>query len=647
MAKVHTGADVKSQFKQLSEADLQAYSDEASFQKGYEDYLHHAIVEPTLSESVLRAFCHGSGLSPYRVVATLLPAGDKSAHKVVSAGCSCPRGGFCKHLVALLLTWIHQPERFVVRSRLMGRLSEKSREELLALVEQLVQRQPDIGPMVELLIELPLVTPAQEKNRPGRGKERTLDPSTIQSQVASAFYNAGEGWGAASRVAADLEQLCDIGKNFADVGEWANAQVVYATVAEETVMQYEEVHDEGQVSWILGQCAAGLVACLSAQSTLPKREQLDAEDREELLTTLFDLWKFGYNYGGIGVDVAGAIAGNGTAHERKRVEAWLREEMRPGQDSSSTWHNRSVVDFVVKLKQAEHSSDEDVLEEYRNAGLYKELTERLLQLDRANEALDVARTNLTEPMDVTWFAEQLLKSGEVWREQALAFVEMRLNEVKPALQGKSQDFARAHTVDTYRRWLSEKYLLYGKAKQALDMELARFQANPDDTTYGTVRSAARAADQPEAVWSGLRPRLIRTLEQQSRWGALVSIYLDEGEVGQALSALAEMERGSGGSRPGYGHSYYSTPGDYRIQVAKAAEEDYPREAIRLYKSVIQKLIDGRGRENYQQAIGYMMRIRMLYQKQGQEPEWHVYIANLRNSNKSLRALKEELDKRAM
>lgn len=42
-----------------------------------------------------------------------------------------------------------------------------------------------------------------------------------------------------------------------------------------------------------------------------------------------------------------------------------------------------------------------------------------------------------------------------------------------------------------------------------------------------------------------------------------------------------------------------------------------------------------------------MRIRMLYQKQGQEPEWHAFITNLRNSNKSLRALKEELDKRAM
>ena len=42
--------------------------------------------------------------------------------------------------------------------------------------------------------------------------------------------------------------IYDIGKNFAEAGEWANAQVVYATVAEETVMQYEEVHDEDQVT---------------------------------------------------------------------------------------------------------------------------------------------------------------------------------------------------------------------------------------------------------------------------------------------------------------------------------------------------------------------------------------------------------------
>jgi hypothetical protein len=99
----------------------------------------------------------------------------------------------------------------------------------------------------------------------------------------------------------------------------------------------------------------------------------------------------------------------------------------------------------------------------------------------------------------------LLKSGEAWREQALAFVEMRLGEVEQVLQGKRQDFTSAHTVDTYRRWLSEKYILYGKSKQALDMELARFQASPGDATYRSVRAAAQVASQPEEAWPGLRP----------------------------------------------------------------------------------------------------------------------------------------------
>src|SRR2546430_17266599 len=95
---------------------------------------------------------------------------------------------------------------------LVARLSEKNREELLALLEQLVQRQPDIESLIELVMELPLATTTQERSRPGRGRERTLDPSTVRSQVASACYHAGEGWGAASRVAAEVRRVYYIGK---------------------------------------------------------------------------------------------------------------------------------------------------------------------------------------------------------------------------------------------------------------------------------------------------------------------------------------------------------------------------------------------------------------------------------------------------
>ncbi|HEX3641171.1 MAG TPA: hypothetical protein VHV10_07765, partial [Ktedonobacteraceae bacterium] len=409
----------------------------------------------------------------------------------------------------------------------------------------------------------------------------------------------------------------------------------------------EDLHDEGQVSWVLGQCATGLVACLNAQSTLLPDERLEAEGRGYLLTTLFDLWKFGCDYGGVEVDIAAAIAGNATTDERKEVEAWLRQQMRPGQDSSSKWHNSSIVNFLVTLKQAGHCSDEDVLEEYRNASLYKELTEKYLQFGRTHEALDVAQANVTEPRDVTWFAEELLKSGEAWQEQALAFVEMRLKEVEYALQSNPKDFTSARSVDAYRHWLGEKYSIYGKTEQTLNIALARFQAGSDDTTYRSVRSAAQVAGQPEDVWSGLRPQLLRTLEQQNRWAALISIYLEEKEVGQALSALAEMEHAPGTSPYGYGYRSGSGLSQYQAQVAQAAEEPYPDDAIRLYKSLAQKLIDARERESYRQAVSYLTRVRLLYQKQERELEWQAYIANLRNSNKDRRALKEELDKKGI
>ncbi len=52
----------------------------------------------------------------------------------------------------------------------MGQLSTKSREELLALLEQLMQRQPEIESLVELLIELPLAR--QELCRSGSVGQR-------------------------------------------------------------------------------------------------------------------------------------------------------------------------------------------------------------------------------------------------------------------------------------------------------------------------------------------------------------------------------------------------------------------------------------------------------------------------------------------
>ena len=524
---------------------------------------------------------------------------------------------------------------------LFRKLQKKSQEELVALLEQLVQRQPETETLLELLVELPLgEASAQAKQR----LNRTIDPAAIRSQVDVAFDRAGTDWDAAGRAAVDLEQASAIGHDFAQACAWTNAQVVYGTLAEEILAQYDLYRDEGQLSWVLGECANGLLACLKAQSDLPQGERLKEDERETLLSSLLTLWHFGDRSGGITSDLAPTMVALATASERTRLDAWVRENMPPGQDTSSQWRNRGLVSFLALLKQAQGSTQDEVLAEYRQAGLYAELAERYLQLGRQSEALAVAQEYLTETFEITRFAERLLRSDEQWRNQALVLVEKRLAEALTAAETTPKDLMRPHTIDTYRRWLSEQYRLAGHIQQALEVERARFQAHPDEATYRAVRTVVQADGQESNRWPELRTQLLQTLSQQRSWVALASIFVDEGEVEQALAALKEGERTQRVLAYGSGSSPFST---LRVRVAQAAEEGYPDEAVQMYACVVEELIALRGRENYQQAAAYLSQMKKLYQKMGREKNWETYLAGLCSNYKSLRALKEELEKKGL
>ena len=84
--------------------------------------------------------------------------------------------------------------------------------------------------------------------------------------------------------------------------------------------------------------------------------------------------------------------------------------------------------------------------------------------------------------------------------------------------------------------------------------------------------------------------------------------------------------------------------DAAPEVARAAEETRPREAIELYQQYAERLIALRERKNYQAACTYLVKVRALYEKLGEGEIWASYITALREQNRNLRALKEELAK---
>ena len=87
----------------------------------------------------------GRQFAPYGVRVVFDEAG------IIDATCSCPYewGGLCKHIVAVLLAYSHEPESVRELPELEEALSGLGREELKILVLKLAERYPYLGEAIE------------------------------------------------------------------------------------------------------------------------------------------------------------------------------------------------------------------------------------------------------------------------------------------------------------------------------------------------------------------------------------------------------------------------------------------------------------------------------------------------------------------
>jgi len=124
----------------LTDETVRLLSTSQSFARGRELYLNDAIFDAARQGNLLLGKCEGSG-EPFYTLQVELDAGY-----VRFADCSCPYdwGGICKHLVALLLAFVHTPEDFTERKRIPDLLQGLEREALVALLAQLVDDDPEL-----------------------------------------------------------------------------------------------------------------------------------------------------------------------------------------------------------------------------------------------------------------------------------------------------------------------------------------------------------------------------------------------------------------------------------------------------------------------------------------------------------------------
>lgn len=432
-----------------------------------------------------------------------------------------------------------------------------------------------------------------------------MDPDVYRRQVSTAFRRGGYEWGAESDIAADLDAIMMVGEEFVGHGDVANAVTVFQAVAMETMEHYEQFSDEsGDLGRVIHDCSSALGRCLAAI-------QDEGMIRTSALEALFMIYRTDVNLGGIGLsdNVPDSVLENATTEERRMVAGWVRDALPTGTDWNAIFRRQVFGGFLLALEE-DLLDDEAYLRICRETGRVFDLVERLLTLGRIDDALAAAG---------------LAGDEEIGRLADLFVTHERAAEAERLMQERAAASADIRVLT----WLLEHHKAHESWAAALAIAEQIFRKQQTFEGYVEMRVAGRKLGR----WEAARPRVLAYLARHEQSHLLIRIYLDEGEIDQALSALKT-------AKLGWSHGYGG--GNIALDVAQAAEATRPRAALDIYRREAERLIALQGRPNYQAACRLLARVRDVYTRLGEEWAWTGYLNGLRESNRRLRAFQEEL-----
>lgn len=529
----------------------------------------------------------------------------------------------------------HAPYWASERSRLLPPGQRGSGVEIVLLVEQIdalyQQAQQAGADIVRPLADEPwhmrqfwvrhpdgyLIRPAQ--------KLLSVNPATYRRQVVDVFRRE------MPRIAQELLGVKREADRLAEQGDLLSAATIYETLVMEIFAQshlyvdeeagyddyYEEegyYPEEEGLEELVGTCIEDLGHCLADR-------RADRVAREKSLEVLFAIYRHDVHADenhGFTTSAADQLVRYATPLERGTIAGWIRTVLADQEEPIAGSERQAYGGFWLNLKQ-DTLDDEAYLRICRETGRITDLVDRLLTLGRVDEAAQ--ETRRVDDLVFLGLADRFLQHGQ--EAEAERLVRARVQE-KPAL----------HLLD----WLQQYYRTRGDLGAELEVATTLFRTQPYFRRYQKLRDLARRLDR----WEALRLEVLAFLEQARNTTLVIQIALDEGDLDKALQLLKGMAtKDSYGYTYNRGYGYYGF-GDIALEVARAAEELRPQEAIELYRQSAERLIALRGRQNYVEACKYLARMRVLYEKLGEHEAWANYVAALREQNRNLRALKEEL-----
>jgi uncharacterized Zn finger protein len=602
----------------LSEASILAKSSNESFSRGRAYYERGSAGSLALRGDTLQGEVEGSQYTPYQVRVTFDAGG------ITAASCSCPYtfGGWCKHIVAVLLACLHTPAAVEARPPLDALLADLDRVQLQAILLGLAERDPALADAIERQVALLQLANAAPQNRQsGASPRRTaIDQQAIRQQVRFVMrppqrgryddYDYYDDEDPGSKVVEGMRPLLEQARPFVEGGSARSALEVLEAVTDEYLdgcrslnSRYEDMYgigiSEGSVGEFFGDLAeAWAEAILTAELDIHERDEWGEKlagwnDQADDLGagTPFDLAvtaaEQGWDYSPLLRVFDGEITDKG---------AWEDESPHYADDLA-----------LVRLRVLERQGRyQEYLYLAQAEGQIERYVVMLAKIGRTQEAVEEGIAYLVRPNDVLEVAKALRERGEL--DGALRIAEHGVALKPPQAAEGYAVFYTEHDKAHLAAWTADLAAGMGQRGRALHAAETAFRAAPSLSAYLKVQELAGER------WADVRSGLLGYLRESKAYilDAKVDVFLHEGLIDDAIAAV----KGS--------HHYTLLE-----RVMDAALSTQPEWVIKAASEQAERIMDAGKAQSYDYAVGWLRRARDGYRVAGRIDDWRVYLNGIR------------------
>lgn len=587
----------------LSKTFIREHSSSQSYERGEAYYQGGAVSSLILRGNTLNGEVEGSEYQPYRVSLSFDDGGIRGAN------CSCPYdwGGWCKHIIAVLLACADKPKSIEERPGIDEMLAPLSREQLLTLLQKLTIEQPEFIDAIDRELTL-LQAKAKSSKTKKSLRQTTVDPKPFQRQVQYILRSV-ESYRDDAPALAQIRSLVEKAQGFTEQKDGNNALIILSAIIDAYVKDWMNLDgSDGDSGDFFRELDGALAeAALSAQLSVSERKNWETQLKS---------WQDEVD--DYGIDDAFGMSQ--TAFEHHWDYAPLLKVLAGKINAKGAWQSNTLDDAneltFIRLKILERQQR---FQEYLYLAQAESRMEQyftmLVKVGRAAEAVQEALKFMRSPQEAFALAQALREHGQL--AEALSIAEQGLN----LKRGEDDSIAQIAL------WTSELAEGLGHQEKALQSRMIAFKDNATLNDYLKIEQLAGPTE-----WPKLKKKLLGVLGKKNKYfdeEDKVDIYLHEAMLDEAIATVDRLNS-------------YSPAAIYKVMAA--AMEKRADWVIKNACKRAESIMDEGKAQSYFYAIEWLKRTREAYNKNGQEKEWKAYHAQLVQKHGRKRKLKEMLQK---